>query len=216
MADAPIRVLVADDHPIVRAGLSALVDDHPRMRLVAEAETGAGAVALAMAHRPDVILMDLRMPEMGGVEAIRAIRSSWPTARVIVLTTYDGDEDIYQALRAGAWAYFLKDASRAELLEAVEAVHRGEKRIPPEVGAKLAERLAGPELTERELEVLRRIVAGRSNKEIAADLSVSEGTVKFHVNNVLGKLGVADRTQAATEAIRRGMVSLDEPPLAKG
>lgn len=216
MADAPIRVLVADDHPIVRAGLSALVDDHPRMRLVAEAETGAKAVALAMAHRPDVILMDLRMPEMGGVEAIRAIRSSWPNARVIVLTTYDGDEDIYQALQAGARAYLLKDASRGELLEAVEAVHRGEMRIPPEVGAKLAERLVGPALTERELEVLRRIVAGRSNKEIAADLSVSEGTVKFHVNNVLGKLGVADRTQAVTEAIRRGMVSLDEPPLAKG
>lgn len=139
-------MLVADDHPVVRGGLSALVEDHPRMRLVAEAETGAQAVALAVAHRPDVILMDLRMPEMGGVEAIRAIRSAWPNARVIVLTTYDGDEDIYQALQAGARAYLLKDASRAELLEAVEAVHRGETRIPPEVGAKLAERVAGPDL----------------------------------------------------------------------
>ncbi len=208
MTNAPIRVLVADDHPIVRAGLSALVDDHPRMRLVAEAETGAQAAALALAHRPDVILMDLRMPAMGGVEAIRAIRSSWPDARVIVLTTYDGDEDIYQALRAGAKAYLLKDAPRAELLEAVEAVHRGEKRIPPEVGAKLAERIAGQDLTPRELDVLRAIADGRSNKEIGRALSLTEGTVKFHVNNILAKLGVSDRTQAATEALRRGFVPL--------
>jgi two-component system NarL family response regulator len=208
VADAPIRVLVADDHPIVRGGLSALVDDHPRMRLVAEAETGAQAVALALEHRPDVILMDLRMPAMGGVEAIRAIRSAWPNARVIVLTTYDGDEDIYQALQAGARAYLLKDASRAELLEAVEAVHRGEKRIPPEVGAKLAERVAGQELTPRELDVLSAIVEGRSNKEIGRALYLTEGTVKFHVNNILAKLGVNDRTQAATEALRRGFVRL--------
>lgn len=206
MADAPIRVLVADDHPIVRAGLSALLDDHPRMRLVAEAETGAQAVALALAHRPDVILMDVRMPAMGGVEAIRAIRSAWPEARVIVLTTYDGDEDIFQALRAGARAYLLKDAPRTELLEAVEAVHRGATRIPPEVGAKLAGRVAGQDLTPRELDVLRAIVDGRSNKEIGRALSLTEGTVKFHVNNILAKLGVNDRTHAATEALRRGIV----------
>jgi two-component system NarL family response regulator len=208
VAEAPIRVLVADDHPIVRGGLIALVDDHPRMRVVAEAATGAQAVALALEHRPDVILMDLRMPELGGVDAIRAIRSSWPNARVIVLTTYDGDEEIYQALQAGARAYLLKDASRRELLEAVEAVHRGETRIPPEVGAKLAERVAGQDLTARELDVLRAIVDGRSNKEIARALSLTEGTVKFHVNNILGKLGASDRTQAATEALRRGFVRL--------
>jgi two-component system NarL family response regulator len=178
------------------------------MCLVAEAETGAQAAALALAHRPDVILMDLRMPAMGGVEAIRAIRSAWPNARVIVLTTYDGDEDIYQALRAGARAYLLKDAPRTELLEAVEAVHRGEKRIPPEVGAKLAERVAGQDLTPRELDVLRAIADGRSNKEIGRALSLTEGTVKFHVNNILAKLGVSDRTQAATEALRRGFVPL--------
>ena len=206
MTDAPIRVLIADDHPIVRAGLAALVNDHPRMRLVAEAGSGEEAVALAMAHHPDVILMDLRMPGMSGVEAIHAIRSSWPDARVIVLTTYDGDEDIYRALQAGARAYLLKDASRAELLEAVEAVHRGEKRIPPDVGAKLAERVAGQELTPRERDVLQGIVEGRSNKEIGRALFLSEGTVKFHVNNILAKLGVRDRTQAATEAIRRGLV----------
>ena len=206
MTDAPIRVLIADDHPIVRAGLAALVNDHPRMRLVAEAGSGEEAVALAMTHHPDVILMDLRMPGMSGVEAIHAIRSSWPDARVIVLTTYDGDEDIYRALQAGARAYLLKDASRAELLEAVEAVHRGEKRIPPDVGAKLAERVAGQELTPRERDVLQGIVEGRSNKEIGRALFLSEGTVKFHVNNILAKLGVRDRTQAATEAIRRGLV----------
>lgn len=208
MTDLPIRVLVADDHPIVRAGLVALVNDHPRMRLIAEAATGAQAVSLALSHRPDVILMDLRMPELDGVAAIRSIRSTWPEARVIVLTTYDGDEDIYQALLAGAMAYLLKDASRADLLEAIEAVHRGEKRIPAEVGARLAGRVTGQELTPRELDVLRAIVDGRSNKEIAHALSLSEGTVKFHVNNILAKLGVSDRTQAATEALRRGFVRL--------
>lgn len=208
MAETPIGVLVADDHPIVRAGLCALVEDHPRMRLVAEAETGEQAVALALEHRPDVILMDLRMPTMDGADAIRAIRASWPDARVIVLTTYDGDEDIAQALRAGARAYLLKDATRMELMEAVEAVHRGETRIPPAVGARLAEHVAGQPLTPRELDVLREIVAGRSNKEIGGELSLSEGTVKFHVNNILAKLGASDRTHAATLAIRRGFVRL--------
>jgi two-component system NarL family response regulator len=208
-AAAPIGVLIADDHPVVRMGLEALVNDASGMCVVAEAATGEEAVELALRHRPDVVLMDLRMPGCGGVEAIQRIRSVWPDARIVVLTTYDGDEDIYRALRAGARAYLLKDAPRAALLETIGAVHRGQTNIPSEVAAKLAERLAGPELTERELDVLRRIVAGRSNKEIAADLSVSEGTVKFHVNNVLGKLGVSDRTQAVTEAIRRGIVRLD-------
>jgi two-component system NarL family response regulator len=208
-AAAPIGVLIADDHPVVRMGLEALVSDASGMCVVAEAATGEEAVELALRHRPDVVLMDLRMPGCGGVEAIQRIRSVWPDARIVVLTTYDGDEDIYRALRAGARAYLLKDASRTALLETIGAVHRGQTSIPSEVAGKLAERLAGPALTERELDVLRRIVAGRSNKEIAADLSVSEGTVKFHVNNVLGKLGVSDRTQAVTEAIRRGIVRLD-------
>ena len=207
-AVAPIGVLIADDHPVVRMGLEALVSDASGMCVVAEAASGEEAVELVLLHRPDVVLMDLRMPGIGGVEAIQRIRSVWPDAHIVVLTTYDGDEDIYCALRAGARAYLLKDAPRAALLETIEAVHRGQTSIPPEVARKLAERLGGPELTDRELEVLRRIVAGRSNKEIAADLSVSEGTVKFHVNNVLGKLGVAARTQAATEAIRRGIVTL--------
>ena len=206
---APIGVLIADDHPVVRMGLEALVSDASGMCVVAEAASGEEAVELALRHRPDVVLMDLRMPGFGGVEAIQRIRAVWPDARIVVLTTYDGDEDIYRALRAGARAYLLKDVPRSVLLETVAAVHRGQTSIPSEVASKLADRLAGPELTERELDVLGRIVAGRSNKEIASDLSVSEGTVKFHINHVLGKLGVADRTQAATEAIRRGIVRLD-------
>jgi DNA-binding NarL/FixJ family response regulator len=206
---APIGVLIADDHPVVRMGLEALVSDASGMCVVAEAASGEEAVELALRHRPDVVLMDLRMPGCGGVEAIQRIRAVWPDARIVVLTTYDGDEDIYRALRAGARAYLLKDVPRAVLLETVAAVHRGQTSIPSEVASKLADRLAGPELTERELDVLGRIVAGRSNKEIASDLSVSEGTVKGHITHVLGKLGVADRTQAATEAIRRGIVRLD-------
>ena len=203
-----IRILLADDHPIVRDGLAAVIEDQPDMTVVAQAATGDGAVALALQLRPDVVLMDLRMPGMGGVNAIRALRAQWPQVRVVVLTTYDGDEDIYRALQAGARAYLLKDTPRADLLDAIRAVHQGQTRIPPEVAAKLAERVAGQELTARELDVLRLLVLGRSNREIAAALHVGEGTVKFHVNNILGKLGVQDRTQAATEALRRGIVHL--------
>lgn len=203
-----IRILLADDHPIVRDGLAAVIEDQPDMTVVAQAATGDGAAALALQLRPDVVLMDLRMPGMGGVNAIRALRAQWPQARVVVLTTYDGDEDIYRALQAGARAYLLKDTPRADLLDAIRAVHQGQTRIPPEVAAKLAERVAGQELTARELDVLRLLVLGHSNREIAAALHVGEGTVKFHVNNILGKLGVQDRTQAATEALRRGIVHL--------
>ena len=212
---SPIDVVIADDHPVVRMGLAAVVGDRSGMRVVAEAATGDEAVGLALRHRPDVLLMDLRMPGMGGVEAIRRIRSVWPGARVVVLTTYDGDEDVYRALQAGARAYLLKDTPRAELLDAIEAVHRGQQRIPPAVAAKLAERVAAPALTERELDVLRLIVAGRSNKEIGAALHIGEGTVKFHVNNLLAKLGVGDRTRAATTALRRGLVHPDEGPIER-
>lgn len=207
-ATTSIRILLADDHPIVRDGLAAVIEDQPDMTVVAQAATGDVAAALALQLRPDVVLMDLRMPGMGGVDAIRALRAQWPQARVVVLTTYDGDEDIYRALQAGARAYLLKDTPRADLLDAIRAVHQGETRIALEVAAKLAERVAGQELTARELDVLRLLVLGRSNREIAAALHVGEGTVKFHVNNILGKLGVQDRTQAATEALRRGIVHL--------
>jgi two-component system NarL family response regulator len=205
----PIRVLIADDHAIVREGLAALIARRQDMEVVAEAENGESAVELARQHRPDVILMDLRMPRLGGVEALAAIRAEQPGARVIVLTTFDGDEDIYRALQAGAQAYLLKDTPRDELLDAIRAVHQGLKRIPPEVAAKLAERLTAPELSPRELDVLRLVALGQSNKEIAAALHIAEGTVKLHVNNLMGKLGVSGRTQAVTEALRRGLVRLD-------
>jgi two-component system NarL family response regulator len=204
-----LRVIIADDHPIVREGLQAVIDDQPDMAVVGQAATGADAVSSALTHRPDVILMDLRMPELNGVEAISAIRAQWPDAHVIVLTTYDGDEDIYRALQAGAQAYLLKDTPRAELLEAIRAVARGQKRIPLEVAARLAERIGGPALTEREVDVLRLMAHGRSNKVIGAELHISEGTVKFHVNNILGKLGADDRTQAVTLALQRGIIHLD-------
>jgi two-component system NarL family response regulator len=210
MPDAPIRILIADDHAVVREGLAAMIQRRSDMRVVAEAENGQRAVELARQHQPDVILMDLRMPVLGGVEAIAQIRAQQPQAHIIVLTTYDGDEDIYRALQAGARAYLLKDTPRDELLDAIRAVHAGQKRISPEAAAKLTERLTAPELTPRERDVLKLIVAGRSNKEIGLALHIAEGTVKIHTNNLLGKLGVADRTQAAIEAVKRGLVRLDE------
>lgn len=209
-APNPIRILIADDHPIVREGLAALIARRPDMCVAAEADNGADAVELALQHRPDVLLFDLRMPLVSGVEAIERIRAQWPQARVIVVTTFDGDEDIVRALRAGAKAYLLKDTPREDLLETIRAVHAGQTRIPPAVAAKLAARMsAGPDLTQREREVLELIVAGKSNREIGVALSIGEGTVKAHVNSILGKLGVADRTQAVTTAIQRGIVHLE-------
>jgi two-component system NarL family response regulator len=203
-----IRVLIADDHPIVRDGLNAVINDQLDMEVVAEAANGNEAVDLAREHSPDVMLIDLRMPQLNGLEAIKAIHSDWPQARIIVLTTYDGDEDIYRALQAGAHAYLLKGMPRAELLDTIRAVHAGHKRIPTDIAVKLAERISASELTQRELEVLQHIVDGQSNKEIGKSLSITEGTVKAHVNNILGKLGVKDRTQAVTEGLRRGIVHL--------
>lgn len=204
-----IRLVIADDHPVVREGLAAMCNRRPDLTVVAEAENGEQAVALVLTHRPDVVLMDLRMPVLGGVDAIGAIRAEWPEARIVVMTTFDGDEDIYRALQAGARAYLLKDTPREEIVDAIRAVHAGQKRIPPEIASKLADRLTAEPLTERELGVLKQIVAGRSNKEIGAALGIAEGTVKVHVNSLLGKLGVEDRTQAVTEALRRGIVHLE-------
>ena len=207
--DKPIRILVADDHFVVRMGLAAVIHTQPDMTVVAEATTGSQAVEFFRQHRPDITLMDLRMPEMDGIEAITTIRREFPESRFIVLTTYDGDEDIYRALQAGARAYLLKDMMRDGLIEAIRAVHAGQRRIPAEVANRLAERMNRTELTARELEVLRLIVEGKSNKEIAAKLFIAEGTVKIHINNILSKLGVSDRTQAATFALQRGIVHLD-------
>jgi two-component system NarL family response regulator len=205
MAEA-IRILVVDDHHVVRQGLVALLKTVPDIQVVAEAADGVEAIDLYRARKPDVTLMDLRLPTLGGVEAIQRIRSEFPTARIIVLTTYDGDEDIYRALQAGAKGYLLKGMSVDELIAAIHAVHAGKSRIPAPIAEKLAERMGGPELTNRELSVLQLIVRGRSNKEIASDLVISEATVKTHINSLLGKLGVTDRTQAATAAIQRGIV----------
>jgi DNA-binding NarL/FixJ family response regulator len=207
----PIRIVIADDQHLVRQGFRAMLERLPPIEVVAEASTGQEAIEQYTRHQPDILLLDLRFPDMCGVEAIRAVREQFLIARIIVLTTYDGDEDIYQSLQAGAKAYLLKDVTLEELVDCIERVHRGHTCVPPPVAAKLAERTASPELTDRELEVLRRIVAGRSNKEIAADLNISEGTVKTHVNHVLDKLGVHDRTQAATTAIKRGLVRMDRP-----
>jgi DNA-binding NarL/FixJ family response regulator len=205
----PIRILLADDHFVVRMGLSTLINTHDDMSVVGEAANGKQAVEMFRALRPDVTLMDLRMPEMNGVEAIIAIRAQEPDARIIVLTTYDGDEDIYRAFQAGARAYLLKDMHHDDLLGALKAVHQGQRFIPPAIANRLAERIPRSELTTRELEVLKLIVKGMSNREIAATLFITEGTVKIHVNNLPGKLGVSDRTKAATTALQRGLVHLD-------
>jgi two-component system, NarL family, response regulator len=203
-----IRVLIADDHLIVRQGLATIINRDPEMTVIAQAEDGQQAIDRFREHQPDVTLMDLRMPKVTGVEAIRAICAEAKTARIIVLTTYDGDEDIYNGLHSGAQGYLLKDTKSNELRNAIRTVHRGEQYIPPNVGAKLAQRLNNPELRERELEILSLIAQGMSNATIAAALSISENTVKTHVNRILSKLGVSDRTQAVIVAVKRGIVSL--------
>ncbi len=205
----PIRILVVEDHHVVRQGLVSLIKSVPDMSVVAEASDGKAGVDLFRQHQPDVTIMDLRLPVLTGVQAITKIRSEFPQARVIVLTTFDGDEDIYRALQAGAKGYLLKDMFGDDLMDAIRAVHAGKSRIPAAIAERLADRMVGPELTARELDVLRLIVAGKSNKEIGRDLKISEATVKTHINSLLGKLGVSDRTQAATTAIQRGIVHLN-------
>ena len=203
-----IRLMIVEDHHVVREGLVALLSSIENIEVVATISDGAKAAASFSTLRPDVTLMDLQLPGMGGVEAITQIRQQDSDARVIVLTTYDGDEDIFRALQAGARGYLLKGMPFDELLQSIYAVHGGESRIPMQVAEKLAERDQSEQLTPRELHVLERIVAGRANKDIASDLSISEATVKTHINSLLSKLGVVDRTQAATAALQRGFVRL--------
>ena len=209
MKNEPIRVLVVEDHNVVRQGLVALLKVAEGLEVVGEAADGLEAIAQFRKYLPAVTLIDLRLPKLGGVDAITRIRSEVPDARFIVLTTYDGDEDIYRALKAGAKAYLLKGMSTEELIAAIRAVHAGKSHIPPVIAERLAERMGVEELTPRELDVLEEIVHGKSNKEIAAELEISEATVKTHINSLLAKLGVTDRTQAATAAIRRGIVPLE-------
>ena len=205
----PIRILVVEDHHVVRQGLVALVKTVPDMEVVAEASDGKQAIDLFRQHSPDITIMDLRLPELSGVDAIKAIRQEFPAARIIVLTTFDGDEDIYRALQAGARGYLLKDMFGEELMDAIRTVHAGKTRIPPAVAQRLADRMGGPSLTGRELGVLKLIVAGNSNKEIGRELKISEATVKTHINSILSKLAVSDRTQAATTALQRGIIHFD-------
>jgi DNA-binding NarL/FixJ family response regulator len=208
-ADGRIRVLVADDHPVVRTGLAAVLMQEADLELVAEAENGARAVALYREHRPDVCLMDLRMPVVDGVQAIRTITTEFPGACVLALTTYEGDADIRRALEAGARGYLLKDMLLTDVIRAVRAVRRGERVIPNAVAARLAEFPERSELTERELEVLHLVARGLSNREVARTLGRADETVKIHLKNVFAKLDVADRTEAVTVAIARGLIHLD-------
>lgn len=204
----PIRVLTVDDHPLLREGIAALVNAERDMKLVAEASNGEEAIEQFRLHRPDVTIMDLKMPAMMGVESILGIRSEFPSARIIVLTTYTGDAQVVRALRAGARGYILKGRVHRELLETIRAVHAGHKRIPPEVAAELANHVGDDDLTFRETEVLQLIAKGSANKQIAGQLSISEETVKSHVTNIMAKLAANDRTHAVTIALKRGIIEL--------
>ena len=204
-----IRVLLVDNHPVVRTGLALMLRYEPDMEAVAEASNGTDAINLFRQLLPDITLMDLRMPGMDGTQATTAIRTEFPNARIILFSTYDGDEDIYRGLQAGAKAYLLKDAPCEELLETIRLVASGQTYITAGVGAKLVERIAGTELTEREREVVRLMAKGHSNQNIAVALFITEATVKFHVNNILNKLNVNDRTQAVITAVKRGIALLD-------
>ena len=203
-----IRVLAVDDHPVVRDGIARLIGTQSDLELIAEASDGREAVEEFRKHRPDITLMDLQMPAMNGVDAIGAIRGEFPGARIIVLTTYAGDVQVTRALRAGAHGYLLKGSLRKELLETIRAVHGGQKRVSSEVATEIAEHATDAGLTAREIDVLKRIAAGNSNKEIAAQLSVTEESVKSYVKNILAKLGASDRTHAVTIGLKRGIIEL--------
>lgn len=203
-----IRVLIADDHPVVREGLAAILDDQPDMEVIGQANDGKEALALFRQHKPDISLLDLRMPNVSGVEAITTIRNEYPDACIIMLTIYDTDEDIYQGLRAGAKAYMLKDTPCEEIIEVIRTVYAGKRYVPPEIGEKLAAHAEYSQLSEREKEILTLLASGKSNKAMAAALSISENTVKYHINNLMIKLGVRDRTSAVVTALRRGIIRL--------
>jgi len=203
-----IRVLAVDDHALLRDGIAALIGNQSDMQLVGEASNGREAIELFRQHQPDVTLMDLQMPEMGGIDALSAIRGEFPDARIIVLTTYAGDVQVFRALKAGARGFLLKGLLRKELLDTIRAVHAGQKRLPPEIAADIAEHAMDDALTSREIDVLRLIAGGNANKEIAAKLSLTEETVKGHVKNILAKLDANDRTHAVTIGLKRGIIEI--------
>ena len=205
----PIRVMVCEDHAIVREGVVALLEAHEDFVVVAQAGDGESALPLFRAQPPDVTLVDLRMPKMDGVELIRVLRREFPASPFLVLTTYDSEDDVTRALQAGASGYLLKGANRTTLRDAIRLVHAGRRFIPPEIAERLVPGAPAEELTEREVEVLRRIAEGLDNREIGEQLGISESTVKTHVNHLLGKLGVTDRTKALVLALKRGLVHID-------
>ena len=204
-----IEILVAEDHEIVRDGICAIINRQDDLSVIAEAKNGEEAVRLYQQLQPDIVLTDLRMPVMEGAEEIKQIVAQFPQAKIIILTTYDTDEDIYRGLQAGAKGYLLKDTSSEELATAIRTVHQGKKYIPQQVVMRLAERINSTELTNREMEVLKLLSKGKSNQEIGSILNITEGTVKFHVNNILGKLNVNDRTGAVITALKKGLVRLE-------
>ncbi|PYR72887.1 MAG: DNA-binding response regulator [Acidobacteria bacterium] len=208
MADR-LKIMLVDDHYLVRMGLASIIALEPDMTVCAEAASGEQARALFRTHRPDVTLMDLRLPGMNGADTIQAIRAEFPDARIVMLSTYVCDEEIYGALQAGAMAYLVKSVQREELMRAIRKAAAGQRHIPAEVAARLADRVSRSQLSTRELEVLRLLVSGRRNREIATTLDITEGTVKLHVSSILGKLGAADRTEAVTVALQRGIVQLE-------
>jgi two-component system NarL family response regulator len=204
-----IRTMVAEDHFVVRVGLSSIINSQPDMVNVAEAGNGKQAVEMYEKHQPDVTIMDLRLPGLSGIEAITAILAKFPRARIIMLSSFGGPENVFRAFQAGARAYFLKDVKGRDLVDAIRAVHAGQRPLPPEIAACLAERLPGPELSAREMEILRLIANGQTNKQIAGRLEISEGTVRVHASNLFAKLGCSDRAQAVSEAFRRGIIDVE-------
>ena len=209
MSQKPIRVLIVDDHPMIRAGLSATISPEADMTVVAAASNGVEGLELFRIHQPDITLLDLRMPKMEGVETIEAIRREFPTAKIIVLSTYQGDDDIYRAIKAGAITYLLKDMLAKKMMEVIREVAAGGRPMSPEVAERLTGRISQPDLTNRELEILDLIARGLRNKEISAQLGIREDTVQGHIKSILAKLSVHDRTEAVTVAVRRGIVRLD-------
>ena len=205
---SPIRVFCVDDHPLLREGIGALVNNQPDMELIAEAATGAEAIQLFKQHVPDVTLMDLRLPDISGIDTLIAIRSEFPEARIIMLTTFEGDVEIQRALQAGARGYLLKNMPPSELVDVIRQVHAGKKRISAEIASQLAEHLSDETLTGREIEVLREVAEGNRNRNIAEKLFISEETVKVHIKHIMEKLGASDRTQAVAIGVRRGIIQL--------
>ena len=207
-ATTSIRVFSVDDHPLLREGIATLIKNQPDMVLVGEASTGHEAIQQFQKYQPDVTLMDLRLPDMNGIDVIIAIRTEFPDARIVMLTTFEGDVEIQRALEAGARGYILKSMPPRELVEVIRQVHAGKKRIPPEVAAHIAEHISDEALTEREVEVLREIAGGNRNRDIAEKLYITEETVKVHIKHIMEKLGASDRTQAVAIGVRRGIIQL--------